>query len=974
MMNMLKPRIVWISMVLLLGLRGAAAFGAGETTVRAETDGPSTVSKINIEIRGGWGDDALWKSIAGGMIFLEEGKPFSAEKLQKSLAALKASRMFMDIHVPDPDGVEGGMAFTFQMTPVLRVRAIQVEGGFPVFEKEGRNAMTFRSGGRYVPERIPAQEASVVALFEKQGYLSPVVKITAEPGAKEGLVDVKVGIDKGRYWRIERFDIEGNRAFSDFRLKLRTDTWKKSHLFGGIRRFVRKDLDEDVKNLVKFYRAKGYADATIIAEVEKDTDRASVNVRLIVDEGPRYDVSFEGNEAYWAWWTLRRDLALEGGNKNDAGLKKSLRNIRKRYRSDGYLQSKVGVEAPEGGKGTAGRREIRIVIDEGPQSVVQEIRIEGNEAFDDDRIQKQMLTRTPGIFAEGGYDPGRLKDDIGAIKALYLREGYRKTVVERQMEWLAEAPEDASRPEETAETDVPETERDDLREEEAERRGSGKRYGDLTLTIDEGVQTRVTSLSVTGVSAVPVEAVREAVLLRVGEPFREYLLKSDEETITGIIAEKGYPHIQVKGSAVLSADGTGADVVYAVSEGRYVEMGPIFFTGNFRTAEQILRNELEIGPGEPFSAKKILESQRNIQNMDAVDSVRFRLPGLQEQADTVNLFMEIEEKRPYWIELSLGYDTERHLFAAAKGGDRNIFGRNNDLRGGIEVSQIGYRVDGAFTEPRFWQSRISSTSGLFAERREEFNQDFGIRNFGVSQVFNRRILDDDLNLGLAFRLERREQYIRDGKTIPEGEEDLYTPRSVFVTTPSAVYNTTDSFARPTKGIYAALYLDVSAGLQESLDNFLKYRFESRYYLTPTERLTFALRGRYGYIYPYGSNSLVPDDQLFYLGGTSTVRGFDENLLRFDDEGNSVGGEESLLGNIEARYDLGMNVEMAAFYDVGSVRKAGDRGGVDDFRSSVGLGLRYITPIGAVGLMYGWKLDPMAGEDTGRLHFSIGYTF
>jgi outer membrane protein insertion porin family len=405
-----------------------------------------------------------------------------------------------------------------------------------------------------------------------------------------------------------------------------------------------------------------------------------------------------------------------------------------------------------------------------------------------------------------------------------------------------------------------------------------------------------------------------------------------------------------------------------------VETGPVYFTGNFRTTEQILRNELAVRPGEPFSAKRLLESQRNIQNMSAVDSARFRITGLQEGADTVSLFMEVEEKRPYWMEFGLGYDTERHFFASAMGGDRNLFGRNNDLRASAEISQIGYRADASFTEPRFWGTRISSTTTLFVEEREEFNQDFGTRNFGVSHIFSHRSLDNDLNLGLAFRLERREQFIRDGREIPEGDEDLYTPRTVFVTTPSAVYNTTDSFSRPTQGIHASLFVDLSTGLGDTLDNFVKYRLDTRYYVTPVEKLTFALRGRYGYIYPYGSDSVVPDDQLFYLGGTSTVRGFDENLLRFDAEGKAVGGQESLLGNVEARYDLGMNVEMAVFYDIGSVRRAEGRGGVDDFRSSVGLGFRYITPIGAVGLLYGWKLDPMEGEDTGRLHFSIGYTF
>jgi len=66
--------------------------------------------------------------------------------------------------------------------------------------------------------------------------------------------------------------------------------------------------------------------------------------------------------------------------------------------------------------------------------------------------------------------------------------------------------------------------------------------------------------------------------------------------------------------------------------------------------------------------------------------------------------------------------------------------------------------------------------------------------------------------------------------------------------------------------------------------------------------------------------------------------------------------------------------LTAFFDIGSVRDAIVQEGSDRFRSSVGLGLRYITPIGPMGVLYGHKLDPEEDESTGRLHVSIGYSF
>jgi len=168
-------------------------------------------------------------------------------------------------------------------------------------------------------------------------------------------------------------------------------------------------------------------------------------------------------------------------------------------------------------------------------------------------------------------------------------------------------------------------------------------------------------------------------------------------------------------------------------------------------------------------------------------------------------------------------------------------------------------------------------------------------------------------------------------------------------------------------------VDLSKGLDNTLDDFYKYRLEGKYYLSPADRLTFALRARLGYIDPYGPDDNVPDDQLFFLGGTSSVRGYDENMLFYDSYKSPVGGKSELLGNLEARIDLGYNFELTGFYDIGTL---GDTlmDETDSTRSSAGLGLRYQTPVGPIGLLYGWKLNKRPGESPGKLHFSIGYTF
>ncbi|MGD9334530.1 MAG: BamA/TamA family outer membrane protein, partial [Desulfobacterales bacterium] len=316
---------------------------------------------------------------------------------------------------------------------------------------------------------------------------------------------------------------------------------------------------------------------------------------------------------------------------------------------------------------------------------------------------------------------------------------------------------------------------------------------------------------------------------------------------------------------------------------------------------------------------------------------------------------------------------EREFYADILAGDRNLFGLNKEIWARTEISQIGYRGDLGIVEPRFMGTRTKSSINMFNEKREEFNTNFGTRDRGVSVSFNRRLFQK-FNADLSFVYAYKKQYQRNAVPIPAGVEDEYDPRGILTVSPSLVYNSADSYIRPRKGMFSSMLVDFSKGITNSLDNFFKYRLEIRKYYTPLENLTFALRGLFGDITRFDDGSTIPEDQLFFLGGTSTVRGFDENKLRFDTTRKAVGGKTVILGNLEARIDLGPNFELSFFYDTGSVKNAILDQGSDDFRSSVGVGLHYLTQIGPMGVYYGHKLDRKANESAGNFHFTVGFRF
>ncbi len=333
--------------------------------------------------------------------------------------------------------------------------------------------------------------------------------------------------------------------------------------------------------------------------------------------------------------------------------------------------------------------------------------------------------------------------------------------------------------------------------------------------------------------------------------------------------------------------------------------------------------------------------------------------------------VELEEKKPYFVEVSMGYETRKGLFFQSTAGDHNLLGLNKNAWLGIDVSETGHRFETEIVEPRLLGSRISMSTGLYMEEEQLFNQEFGTTVYGANVGFSHKPVKH-LTPALNLRFEQRDQF---GQSAVNVDDDgALPPRSLVALTPSLSFDTRDSFIYPRKGFFASVSADISKGVADSVDNFVKYRFESRAYASPAKKLTFAWVGRLGHTAPYGTGREVADDQLFFLGGIADVRGADENMLFFDNEGNPLGGRTSIFTSLEARIDLGRGFEIPVFFDAGRLSKSQVQGISDEFRSSVGAGLRYLTPIGPIGFLYGKNLDPREGEPSGRLHFSIGYTF
>lgn len=799
--------------------------------------------------------------------------------------------------------------------------------------------------------------------------LAGLVSAASPPAAdKDG------GEKNARCIHIESIELKGNEAFSTARLKLRMKSFHSSLLFGELNCFNEAWLRKDIDGIVTLYREKGFPDVEIRYYLFEDADLSQkiairngkpdidptvhdLNILVEIREGLPYRLSFEGNSAFSERELQKKIDLISKGNVNDAALKKGKQLIRQAYLDAGFQDVTVDFDKREGGVSDQEKEdeapavwEVLYTIDEGDQVVVDTLTIKGNRHIDEKEILSAMLTRPKGMMERGGFNARVLKKDIEAVKLLYLSKGFLNAAISGKS--------------------IP-VDGEDARDGEST---PSMRSVAVEITIDEGIQTLVNDARIVGLSGIiPLETAMDQLTLVKGAPFREYMITSDENLLGMLISEKGYPHVKVTGEAVLSEKKELADVVYQVTPGPFTRFGDIRYVGNSRLKPSVIEKRLTLVSGEPFSLRQVLLSERKVRESSAIKDVRINAPGLTKMEAAPDLEVVIEEQLPYFVEAAIGYDTAQTFYLDTKIGDNNFLGREIDAWVGAKVSGIGYRLESGLAKPYFLGTPIYATCNLYAEDEEERNQDFGTRSFGGEVKFSRPLWIQGMTAAVNFKYENRQTY---GDVSPEERER----RNILITSGALGYDTRDTSVRPTRGMLSTATLDLFTGFDNDLDRFVKYKVDFRKYLSPMNHVVFALRARIGHIQPFGSEDTVAEDQLFFLGGTSDVRGFDENLLNYDLSGDPVGGRTSINATLEARIDLPANFELNCFLDSGRIDEiAADLeppSAVDssEFRSSVGVGLRYITPIGPVGILYGHKLNPEEGEDDGRIHLSVGYTF
>ncbi len=123
-----------------------------------------------------------------------------------------------------------------------------------------------------------------------------------------------------------------------------------------------------------------------------------------------------------------------------------------------------------------------------------------------------------------------------------------------------------------------------------------------------------------------------------------------------------------------------------------MSVGGVWTFGNFRTKDSVLLRHNTINDNEPVSLNNFVELQKSIRDLNCIERSEFKVLGIKENFDQVFFIADVEEKKSYFLEASLGYDTARDAYFAVSIGDRNFIGMNRELSLKAEISGTGYET------------------------------------------------------------------------------------------------------------------------------------------------------------------------------------------------------------------------------------------------------------------------------------------
>jgi outer membrane protein assembly factor BamA len=920
------------------------------------------------------------------------GAAYSQKNVDESAAALKSAGHFPEVHVQVVPDING-LRISFLLEPAYYLGTVE----FPGAEKRFSYTRLLQTADLsdedpYDPTRIPIAEDTLRKFMQHNGYFQ--AKVHAEPHIDDAheLVDVSFVVEMGKRANISSVSIEGPDQPETARL-LHSIHSLRARLSRGLLKPGKPYSPQRITNATSLMKKTLTKQRRLASSIKEnpphfDPSTNQVAVSFKVEVGPVVTIRTVGAKLSVIPFLAGREkkklipIYSEGSVDQDL-VDEGQRNLVDYFQKKGFYDAKVSTEF------TKHPDQILVTykIDRGRKHKVDRIYFQGNYALSSKELLDQVTVKKSHIWTHGSLSQKLLKQSAQNIEALYRDHGYEEVKV---------------------------TPRAVDREPKI----------DVAFEIAEGPQTLVEDIQVQGNQHIPYEQLTapKGFQLHAGVPFSMRKMADDRNRISANYLNRGYLNVEVKASMQKTADPQRVNVMYAITENQLVRVGEVYYEGEKRTRLPLIAKTAQIPPEAPMRRAQLLEAESRLYDLNIFDwsSVGPRKP-ITNQTEEMALVKVHEAKRN---ELTYGFGFEvshrggnvptgtvalpgggatiglngkqiapsQGTYASPRGllqfTRRNMRGLAETASMSLLLSRLDQKFLSTYAQPHFFKSQWQSLTSISLERTSEnplFTAALGDASFQVERVISRKT---------NTRVQLRYDFNRTALShILVPQLVLARDRSVNLSTVSGtlIRDTRDKPLDAHHGSFGTIDFRLTPTAFGSSANFTKLFMQYAFY-KPVHSTIFANSIRLGLASPF-SNSFVPTSQLFFSGGGTSLRSFPideagpQRLVPFCNvlQGQSgcvnvtvpVGGRQLFILNSELRFPLHINKSLGGvvFYDGGNVYRAINLPSfVRDYTNTIGVGLRYATPIGPIRFDIGRNLNPVPGINPLQYYITIGQAF
>lgn len=631
---------------------------------------------------------------------------------------------------------------------------------------------------------------------------------------------------------------------------------------------------------------------------------------------------------------------------NQSVIEEATRAIEEAYIERNFYHAKVeAVISPL----PRNRVAILFDVDEGVEAAIRSIRIIGNEEYTTWRLRRDMRLepRSPLNFFTDNYrySDQRLQSDLSRIRTRYLQAGFLRFEVEsRQVEISQD-----------------------------------KRHIDIIIRISEGQQYAISDirfqLAPGAESPVDLETFRPYIEQDAGDIYSGRLAGNVEVEIRNYLGDLGYVEAEVGQEANINDEDATVEIVYLVNPKQRFYVRNINIVGNEITADRVIRRELLQFERALYSRNLVNRSSSRVRRLGYFNRVQIEPVAVEGETALVDLLVTVEERNTGEISLGAGFSSDGGISYNAGFSNRNIFGSGNDFEINFSKSEDDLRFDFELNEHYYTKDGVTRHMALsFGESDAgEDSSNYSIDGYKGEFGFDYPFTDDGkYNVYLAY--EQVDIKSVENTVIYQPFIDKHGRNFNSLLLESGLtYDTRNAFSTPTEGHRVEVRAEVALPLLELSYYHLDYQHD--YYYTARELPTdpvLHIRTGAGYGDAYGGG-VYPFYRRYYLGGTNTLRGFASNSIGYttDAAGDAIGGKSRLYASAELSADTEFFEEqqifLVPFIDGGAV---GEDIGLGSFRSSWGVELRWVSPVGPLRFAYVEILKSKPSDNVENFQFAI----